>query len=154
MTLRPALFLDIDGVLYTGRAMHSRRFDPEALAALDWLIVTARPLIVLSSTWRTFRPADLRARLESCGLPFRIRHRTPDLSRRDDASGLWQPATRGDGIRAWLATDAAKRQGPKRRAVAIDDEVIDFAPLVLADFETGLTQALAERAASLLAAGA
>lgn len=49
------LFLDIDGVLTTGRSRYMGepwRFDDRAIAALEHLLLEAQPAVIVHSSWR------------------------------------------------------------------------------------------------------
>lgn len=145
--MKPLVFCDVDGVLVTLRSLRSlgpRRFDPECVKALNWLIKQARAEIVVSSTWR-FMPG-LQDIFIAEGVAAPIVGRTPDLSRCFPAT-----YTRGLEIRAWLSA-----VDEPRPFVILDDDsdMGDLLPrLVRTSFEDGLTMLLAERALCLLRDG-
>lgn len=153
----PVVFLDIDGVLMTGRSMRlpgERRFDAEALASLAWLVFEAHARIVVSSSWRQ-RTGRNKVRatekaLRSRGLELPIHDITPDLTSK--AGLIYRAVPRGNEIEAWLQQEEAHR-GRRPPFVILDDdddmgELLPF--LVQTSFEQGLTSELAALALEIL----
>lgn len=147
----PIVFLDIDGVLNTGRSMRanggrSRPFDREAVVALNTILEETDATIVLSSTWRHQRTDLELEELFVCeGLPPRcIRGATSRLTRSivdGRPSMFWTSLPRGSEIRMWLDDHPGEWC-----YVVIDDDLeilrsgdLDYDRLLLTDYETGLT---------------
>lgn len=155
MSRPPTLFLDLDGVVNSGRffrdqydevdgrgaeAYAAAQIDPSAVAVLNGIIAATGADVVISSTWRLMRRLpDLRGILRSRGFTGRIIDATPDLN--DKPRGL--------EIQAWLD---AQREQPPAFAIVDDDE--DMAHLshrlVRTTFAEGLTEADADRLIALL----
>ena len=169
------IFLDIDGVMLTGRMMRAQQairegkenalvaiyrerlrgggptpFDPEALDALDWLCEMTGAQIVLSSTWREGKWDGVKESLRIRGFRREMLSRTPVLSRK--VGSLWVAPTRGEEIMSWCAQ--YKSDTGRRVAFVILDDDADMGALlpllVQTDFESGLTSGLARRAEQIL----
>lgn len=151
----PVIFLDIDGVMNSGRSMRANKgkslpFDKEAVRALERILAETNARIVVSSTWRFNRTVDqLNEIMESHRLPGWVVDVTPTHLDETDAitskSGvkLYRAEARGTEICAYLRAnpDAANY-------VVIDDDSdmdgVDETRFFQTDFEQGLTLAMAE----------
>jgi hypothetical protein len=152
---RPIVFLDIDGVLNShdyvkrGGSLSCRNdgIDPQAVTQLQRIIDETDCSIVLSSTWRLIHSlSHMRSRLYCAGAkhPVPLRDKTPDLSPRGGQVERYQ---RGLEVNAWI-----NNIGFEGKFVCLDDDA-DFLPgqpLVQTTFETGLTEAHADRCISIL----
>jgi len=146
------IFLDIDGVLVTGRVQF-RRFDPLAVAALNRIMEVTGAHIVISSSMRRNRTImELDAMLTEQGVTAgSVIGATPTsavierlLAQRPGS--IIRQRARGADISAWLAVH------PEVTAwCAIDDEK-DSGPerLVLTNAAEGLTETAADMAIGLL----
>lgn len=156
------IFLDIDGVLNTGRYLHSLSlqgipeyddygvlFDPESVANLN-RIVNAIPdaLIVIESTWKMGGEEWLRELWAARDMPGMIEGLTPDIPKLGletmdlsdlDAvarmEGVWKAAE----IQAWLQANA-----PEGCSYVILDDLENFPPVfadrhLRIDGETGIS---------------
>lgn len=151
----PVLFLDIDGVLNSGRffreqygqvdgrtseAFAAAQVDPAAVALLNRILADAGADVVVSSTWRLMhRLSDLRGILRSRGFTGRIIGRTPNLGGKP----------RGHEIQAWLV---GRPEQPPAFCILDDDAgMAHLAPfLVRTTFAEGLTEAHVARCVALL----
>ncbi len=123
------MFLDFDGVLSTHDWMSRRaavcarggsisEFMPEAVKELNRILTTCDVGIVVSSSWRVDENLDWTELLEANGVAEarkRFLGQTPDLSRREGV--LWEGATRGEEIAAWVKTN-----GYGGRFASLDDD--------------------------------
>ncbi len=155
------IFLDIDGVLVTkeswdrppvlvpgeelnGRKMRVRQAGPRCKSALEWLLEATAADIVISSVWGGYGIIRMRKIFKAWGLPgSRIIGLTPARH------------TRSEEIQAWLDDN---QHGSY---VVIDDDPLDLynpscpasgheGHYVRTDFDDGLTQLLAAKAARIL----
>lgn len=148
------VFLDIDGVLVNRNSLVQQsgmraRGDRDCVAALNRIIESTNASIVVSSTWRFGGLQNIREILYSWGVKARIIDITPDLTRKQE--GLYHAVTRGFEIYRWLCDHSLEVE----QWVILDDEQDDdMAPWVHVRtvFETGLTQADADRAIGILQA--
>jgi hypothetical protein len=111
------IFLDIDGVLNTGRndfldpERNGHPFDSEAVSNLGRIVRQTGAEIVISSSWRHMGFEKLREMWQRWGLPGDISGVTPGVWGEDKTF-----PSRGDEIKAWLDT----RPGPVSYVV-LDD---------------------------------
>lgn len=144
------LFLDIDGVLNTGRNdyldpdKYSHHFDARAVANLAEIIKRTGARIVISSSWRHMGLTKLQELWHKWELPGEVIGITPGVWGEDE----WFP-TRGDEIRAWLE----KQQLPYSYAVL--DDMDDHLPnqeerWIIVNPHYGITKADMKRAIAIL----
>lgn len=154
------VFLDIDGVLNSGRWRRAGRpgehpdvhgIDPAAVRMLEPLVADGVGF-VLSSTWRNYFTAPAMTRqLRLLGFTGQVIDRTK-LDREPGPSGLVTTAeTRGAQVAEWIAEHP--EHGPF--AILDDDDGHNwwdpvYDRLVLTDFEVGLTPGLVDRLRSIL----
>ena len=99
------IFLDIDGVLNTGRndcldpERNGHPFDSEAVLNLGRIVRETGARIVISSSWRHMGVGKLREMWGRWGLPGDVGGVTPGVWGEDVAF-----PTRGEEIKAWLET--------------------------------------------------
>lgn len=99
------IFLDIDGVLNTGRndfldpERNGHPFDSEAVSNLGRIVRQTGTRIVISSSWRHMGLGKLREMWQRWGLPGDIFDVTPGAWGEDESF-----PTRGDEVKAWLET--------------------------------------------------
>lgn len=145
--MKPAIFLDIDGVLCI-KGCRPGTFAPACVEALNWLTDAAAAQIVVSSTWRHY--PDIDGILKRRGVTAKVIGITPDLSRgklikgsHTGAREIILGATRGSEIAAWL-----KSHAPRPFVILDDDDDMDglSAHLVHTSYDHGLTRPLAELA--------
>lgn len=134
------IFLDLDGVLNSGRFFRAQRaagrrtlttverIDPASVAQLNRIVATIDPIVVVSSTWREKHSLDtLTQCLRSNGYIGRLYGATPVLSGQN----------RGQEIQAWMT-----RKGliPSEVIILDDNDDMDhlLPRLVLTDTDTGL----------------
>jgi len=139
------IFLDFDGVVLCERAYRRGRVngqlvpEPSCVAALNRITRESGAQIVVSSTWRMFGEAKVRALLAEWGVEAEVIGITPDLSHRPP---------RGVEIQTWLA------RNPSPRSFVILDDDKDMGHLlpylVRTSFSSGLTEADADRAIAIL----
>lgn len=154
------VFLDIDGVM---NAPDARDDDPLPLAfrrsavlALNRIVREADARIVISSTWRISTHAgDISLDgwgwlLKSHGV-MPATGRVVGVTRMDEPSRGGERDTRAKQIRDWLILNPRVE-----RAVVLDDDDGDYAPtpFIRVNPATGLTDADATQALSLLLCGA
>jgi hypothetical protein len=155
VAMPPVIFLDIDGVMNSGRNMHAQGgkalpFDREAVRALEKILVETNARIVISSTWRINRTIDqLNQIFEQEGLPDWIVDTTPLYVDENDKittkSGvtLYRADARGKEICAYL-----EKNPDAANYVVIDDDSdmdgVDQTRFFQTDFMQGLTLAMAE----------
>jgi hypothetical protein len=147
---RCLLFLDIDGVLNNAEWEKAPKFvrrpniDPTNVEELNRFCAVARPLIVISSAWRTNEtPAQISAKMMRRGFrhPLLVGGETPELPGRP----------RGDEIIDWIAT--AREELVSLPLVIFDDRNDMGAArpfLVQTDPQKGLTRADVDRALRLI----
>ena len=164
------IFLDVDGVLNsgryqrelraqgeTGRDAFGSRFDPQAIDALRMLLERSGAQLVITSSWRTEGLAAMRNLWQCRSLPGVVADITPfymygayRISPQDEPFIGFTPGCRGLEIAEWLARHAESDAS----YVIIDDEE-DFllrqaSRWVRVDPETGLTAADVRKAMSIL----
>jgi hypothetical protein len=157
-TMRPILFLDIDGVLNSAQTLREsghhggqdkRSLDRGMCERLHRVIVATNCDVVLSSAWRIgMRLSELRSWLEECGCPgVRLVGRTPYRSELTNEQVALQ---RGGEIQAWLD----QRRGGSTKGVAIVDDSDDMwhlkPRLVQTTWERGLEDEHVEKLIALL----
>ena len=156
------LFLDIDGVLNTGRYSNylvenglcetdadGNLFDPEAVKNLQTIIEETDAKIIITSTWRL--DGDMQALWRNRNLAGEVIGVTPTIEK-ERAIGkitIWY-GQRGMEIEAWLQDNATF---PFKYAILDDED--DYLPhqsehLILTDPMTGITEDVAEKVISLL----
>jgi hypothetical protein len=157
------IFLDLDGVLVSRRSIVLRdrphrhaNADPEAVAALNYLIKQTGALLVVSSVWRIGETlVGLREIINGhFGVIGAVIGKTPVIRTKKLYKGtpgmIEIAAERGDEIDFWLRSD---HREPVDSYVILDDDS-DMGKhkhrLVLTQFETGLTMADAGRAIAML----
>ena len=156
------LFLDIDGVLNTGRYSDylienglcetnadGYLFDPEAVQNLEHIIDATDAKIIITSTWRF--DSDIQALWRNRNLAGEVIGITPTILR-EKAIGKINVYYdhRGMEVEAWLEDNAID---PYKYAIL--DDVDDYLPhqsehLILTDPMTGITEDVAEKVISLL----
>ena len=156
------LFLDIDGVLNTGRYSDclvenglcetdadGYLFDPEAVQNLERIIEATDAKIVITSTWRY--DCDMQALWRNRNLAGEVIGTTPTLLR-EKAIGKIKVyyGHRGMEIEAWLKDNAI---APYKYAILDDED--DYLPhqaehLILTDPMTGITKDIADNVINLL----
>lgn len=156
------LFLDIDGVLNTGRYSDYLEkkgmcetdadgylFDPEAVQNLKRIIEATDAKIVITSTWRL--DGDMQALWRNRNLAGEVIGITPTLLR-EKAIGKINVyyGHRGMEVEAWLEDNAI---APYKYAILDDED--DYLPhqaehLILTEPMTGITEDVAEKVISLL----
>lgn len=147
------LFLDIDGVLITANNIkktykltgkpQGRTLDPDTVVQLNRIMEQSNPLLVLSSTWRIFTSLEDMAKLinEAGGNNIKFHSATPRLN-----------TQRGKEIQTWLnnLTDEELKQC---KFVIVDDDkdmLHLIGHLIKTDFDTGLTEDIANRIIKIL----
>ena len=156
------LFLDIDGVLNTGR--HSNYlvdnglsetnadgylFDPEAVQNLEHIIDATDAKIIITSTWRF--DSDMQALWHNRNLAGEVIGITPTIQK-EKAIGkikIWY-GHRGMEVEEWLKSNATT---PYKYAILDDeDDYLEAQSdhLVLTDQMTGITKEVADKVISLL----
>lgn len=156
------LFLDIDGVLNTGRYSNylvenglcetdadGYLFAPEAVQNLERIIEVTDAKIIITSTWRY--DGDMQALWRNRNLAGEVIGITPSLLR-EKAIGKIKVyyGHRGMEVEAWLEDNAI---APYKYAILDDED--DYLPhqsehLILTDPMTGITEDVAEKVISLL----
>lgn len=157
------LFLDIDGVLNTGRYSDylienglcetdadGYLFDPEAVQNLEHIIEATDAKIIITSTWRL--DGDMQVLWRNRNLAGEVIGITPTLLR-EKAIGRIRMyyGHRGEEVERWLQDNAIASYN-----YAILDDEDDYLPhqaehLILTDPMTGITKDIAESVISLLA---
>ena len=156
------LFLDIDGVLNTGRYSDylienglcetnadGYLFDPEAVQNLEHIIDATDAKIIITSTWRF--DSDMQALWHNRNLAGDVIGVTPTIQK-EKAIGkikIWY-GHRGMEVDKWLQDNATV---PYKYAILDDED--DYLPsqsnhLVLTDPMTGITKEVADKVISLL----
>ena len=156
------LFLDIDGVLNTGRYSDclvenglcetdadGYLFDPEAVQNLERIIEATDAKIIITSTWRL--DGDMQALWRNRNLAGEVIGTTPTLLR-EKAIGKIKVYNghRGMEVEAWLQDNAIAPY----KYVILDDED-DYLPhqaeyLILTDPMRGITEDVDDKVISLL----
>lgn len=156
------LFLDIDGVLNTGRYSDylvenglcetdadGYLFDPEAVLNLERIIEATDAKIIITSTWRL--DGDMQALWRNRNLAGEVIGITPTLLR-EKAIGKIKVyyGHRGMEVEAWLEDNATV---PYKYAILDDED--DYLPhqaehLILTDPMRGITKDVADKVISLL----
>ena len=156
------LFLDIDGVLNTGKyqdiLMESGQhlfdedgalFDPEAIQNLEGIIEETDAKIVITSTWRL--DGDMQALWKNRDLAGEVVGVTPTVLKGKAIGKLKvHYGHRGMEVEEWLQSDAIE---PYNYAILDDED--DFLPhqanhLVLTNPYDGLTREIADRVIEIL----
>ena len=116
------IFLDIDGILNTGRSDHldparyGHHFDNGAVQNLRRIIDCTGAVIVISSSWRHMGMSKLQELWSKWNLPGELAGCTP---------GCWGDSrtfnSRGEEIQHWLKYNAMKFSNTTFRYVIIDD---------------------------------
>jgi hypothetical protein len=93
------LFLDVDGVL-NRCAFSTQELEPEKVDLLRWIIESADPIVVVSSTWRRYpqRMERLHAMLAQIGA--RYGGCTPDSE--NQVGSILVAKSRGAEIQQWM----------------------------------------------------
>lgn len=149
--IRPALFLDIDGVLLSGDELWGSkdpRYLPERkIELLNHLCMRSMCAVVISSTWRMH--PETPERLRKAGWTGHLHEdwRTPDLAESHYREAPY--ARRGIEIRAWL------RRHPEVKHYAIIDDDHDMLPeqkphFVQVRFTSGLLMGHTSLAAAIM----
>lgn len=156
------LFLDIDGVLNTGRYSDylienglcetdadGYLFDPEAVQNLEHIIEATDAKIIITSTWRL--DGDMQVLWRNRNLAGEVIGVTPTLLREKGVGKFrcWF-GDRGMEVEAWLKDNAID---PYKYAILDDED--DYLPhqaehLILTEPMTGITKDVAEKVISLL----
>lgn len=141
------LFLDVDGVLNTSRAVTMLSISKPCLRRLKKVITDTGCELVLSSTWRMHM--DAKAKLHRVGLRFAGETCEPFMLEDCDdfTKDIW--SKRGDEIQKWL------NEHPEvTEYVIVDDDgdMLDnqLRHFVQTTFEHGLTETLAYRITYIL----
>jgi len=156
------LFLDIDGVLNTGRYSdylienglcetdaYGYLFDPEAVQNLERIIEATDAKVVITSTWRL--DGDMQALWRNRDLAGEVIGVTPTIQK-EKAIGKINIyyGHRGMEVEAWLEDNAI---APYKYAILDDeDDYLETQSnhLVLTDPMTGITKEVADKVISLL----
>lgn len=158
------LFLDIDGVLNTGRYSNylvdnglcetdadGYLFDPEAVKNLQYIIEETDAKIIITSTWRL--DGDMQALWRNRNLAGEVVGITPEFDRRAFRSTKFisiEFSIRGIEVDKWLQDNATT---PYKYAILDDeDDYLETQSdhLVLTDPMTGITKEVADKVISLL----
>lgn len=136
------IFLDIDGVLVTGKHLtdsngawadtFGHEFDPKTVHELNTLIKTTNAKIVISSTWRIIHGMlkGMQWMWKEREMPGEVIGVTPDVD-----------GGRGEQIRQWLLDNRAVWRVDKWVVIDDDEHDIPFKDkLVKTSFEHGLTR--------------
>ena len=156
------LFLDIDGVLNTGRYSDylienglcetdadGYLFDPEAVQNLERIIEATDAKIIITSTWRL--DGDMQALWRNRNLAGEAIGTTPTLLREETIGKVKvYYGHRGMEVEAWLKDNAI---APYKYAILDDED--DYLPhqaerLILTDPMRGITKDVADKVISLL----
>lgn len=146
------IFLDFDGVLVTGKSLANQsgiwaEADPDCVKALNRITTTTGAGIVVSSAWRIGRSdLELGATLLLWGVTGRFIGSTPRIYLYGDAHKTVS-TSRTYEIGAWL------KSHPYDQFVILDDTASEIAfksNFVQTQFETGLTEELADKAIKIL----
>ena len=116
--MRKVMFLDIDGVLNTGRwyskmdrntpkDKYGYAFDPNAVANLKKIVDETGAEIVISSSWKSFGLSELEEMWEERGLPGKLIGITPntvsdEMLLNADLDHMELFSIRGMEIKEWL----------------------------------------------------
>ena len=151
------VFLDFDGPIIPIMSHEHQRplmekAWPSCVAALNRITETTGAKIVISSSWRwgkDYEGNDCTGLLRAWGVRGEVIGQTPILETAwKPGSNLWIAVPRGEEIRAWL-----KSRDDVERYVILDDDadMCDLAHrLIQTPFETGITEAHADRAIAML----
>ena len=164
--MKKVLFLDLDGVLNTGR-WHSQTsrhelqdeygytFDPIAVTNLGKIIDETGAEIVISSSWKSFGLSELEDMWSERGLPGKLIGITPNTVSDEmllnvDLDHMEIFSIRGMEIKEWLDT-----KGKKVSHYAIIDDMDNFLPeqhphFVQTNPEVGITEENALHAIKIL----
>ena len=123
---------------------------PSCVEQLNRITDETGAVIVVSSTWRADGITKTRERLRDWGVRADCIDVTPHMNERDPRSGLWVSHPRGHEIQKWLN----EYDHEKVESFVILDDDSDMAHLlpylIQTPFETGLTEAHANRAIAML----
>ena len=107
--IKPVIFLDIDGALWTFNTMlpkdeYGYTFDRPCVTALGWLIEHSQASVVLSSSWRIAGLATMCQMWADRDLPGKLISITPDLHSMVNPHFINNPylLSRGYEIETWL----------------------------------------------------
>ena len=125
------IFLDVDGVLRTN-SEHMRptqrlsdrtiwSYNPECIAALNYVVTATQARLVVSSTWREWGMAKLCSIFADWGVRQAPYSLTP-RSIRDPWSVEHCWGERGDEIQWWIALHQERDREPIEQFVIFDDE--------------------------------
>ena len=163
---RKIIFLDIDGVLNTGRWYsqadrngrqdeYGYTFDPAAVANLAKIVDETGADIVISSTWKCMGLSEMLDMWSDRGLPGKIIDITPnsvsdEMLLTANLDEIEMIHIRGAEIKEWLDT-----KGKKVSHYAILDDMDNFLPeqhphFVQTNPETGIIEEDAEKAITIL----
>lgn len=157
------IFLDIDGVLNSGKHFKQRvdqqndvdDFDPEAVKNLNYIIEATHAKIVLSSTWRkTYDTVEkIQALFDKVGIKGECIGRTPVIYLAEES--MCKPifsCQRGTEIDHWIKKNMDNWN--YRQYVIIDDDsdmLLKQAPnFFLTDNDVGLTPSVAYKIVNFL----
>ena len=160
--MKKILFLDIDGVLNTGRGIkkmseiHAPKdsfgydFDPDAVANLRRIIEATGAEIVISSSWKGYGLDGLHELWETRNLPGKVIDYTPEvvtdeMIRHANLEEVDMTACRGEEIRQWLL---AHQHSVSHYAILddLDDMQPDQMPhFVQTNYEVGISKEDADR---------
>lgn len=160
------IFLDIDGVLNTGRwytqmdrntpkDKYGYAFDPNAVANLKKIIDETGADIVISSSWKSFGLSELEEMWQDRGLPGKLISITPnsvndEMLLNADLDHMELFSIRGMEIKEWLT-----KNGKRVSQYVIIDDMDNILPeqqshFVQTNSEVGITNEDAEKAINTL----
>lgn len=164
--MRKVIFLDIDGVLNTGRwytqmdrntpkDKYGYAFDPNAVANLKRIIDETGADIVISSSWKSFGFSELEDMWQDRGLPGKLIGITPnsvsdEMLLNADLDHMELFSIRGMEVKEWLS-----KNGKNVSHYVIIDDMDNFLPeqqthFVWTDPDVGITKEDAEQAIMIL----
>lgn len=157
MELKKVVFLDIDGVLNTGKNADGKYAEWEKVLLLSTLIKRSGAAIILHSGWRfwmTEEMAPLNREAEGllhlfdmAGLV--LSGKTPDFSTEEIKRTKKFSLVKGAEIRQWLLTHPETKHFVVLDDLVLKDKTIQLHQ-VLVDGSTGLTEKDIEKALHLL----
>ena len=164
--MRKVIFLDIDGVLNTGRwytqmdrntprDKYGYAFDPNAVANLKKILDETGADIVISSSWKSFGLSELEEMWQDRALPGKLIGITPnsvsdEMLLNVDLDHMELFSIRGMEIKEWLT-----KHGKNVSHYVIIDDMDNFLPeqqthFVWTDPDVGITKEDAEQAIIIL----